>query len=287
MRVLMTPVSDRPESRSALNITLGLAKKLSANVVGCHLRPSRDKRLEYAEKSLLLPGGSTLASLRELEKKTTQTVSDRARETFEQLVDAAGFTRYRRPRKNLANAATWLEKVGTPDRIMSIVGPLNDLIVVSRTASKGTVARLFMLAALLHSGRPVLVNPPGRTAVPGKTIAIAWNQSPESARVVYSCMPLLQQAQHVTIISAGRENRPGPKSLHLAAYLKYYGIDASRTVTRGKDVAAELMSACKDDEVDLVLMGAYSRPRLRELVFGGLTEYMLRKSTLPVVMQHT
>ena len=34
-------------------------------------------------------------------------------------------------------------------------------------------------------------------------------------------------------------------------------------------------------------MGAYDRSRLRELVFGGMTERMLWHSNIPVIMQHT
>ena len=37
---------------------------------------------------------------------------------------------------------------------------------------------------------------------------------------------------------------------------------------------------------DLLVMGAYSRQRLRELVFGGVTESMLFGSELPVFMLH-
>lgn len=286
MRVLMSPVTDRPESRSALKVTLGLADKLGANVIGCHLRPSRDKRKSYPTKGIRLAVGADRESLDELAKKTTANASARAFKTFEQMVKNAGFTLVRRPRKNLVKGAIWQEKVGAPDRIFAIVGPMNDLIVVSRPTRKGSVARLFMLSALLHSGRPVLITPPGKTTVPGRRIAIAWNQSPEAARVVSNCMALLQKADHVTVVSAGRENRLGPKSFQLAAYLAHYGIQASRVITQGHHEAAELTATLKESGSDLVLMGAYSRARLRELVFGGMTEYMLRKSTIPMVMQH-
>lgn len=231
-------------------------------------------------------GGSDQQSLDELAKKTTKTASARARESFEKMAREAGFTLARRPRVNLEKGAIWQEKVGTPDRIMAIVGPLSDLIVVNRTASKGNVDRMFMLAALLHSGRPVLILPPGKTSVPGKRIAIAWNQSPEAARVVSACMPLLQAAEKVHIISAGRDNQLGPKSGQLAAYLTHYGIKATRIITQGHDEPAELTASFRESGSDLVLMGAYSRARFRELVFGGMTELMLKKSSIPVVMQH-
>ena len=38
---------------------------------------------------------------------------------------------------------------------------------------------------------------------------------------------------------------------------------------------------------DLLLMGAYSRPRLRERIFGGVTEYMLHKTSLTVLLYHS
>ena len=46
------------------------------------------------------------------------------------------------------------------------------------------------------------------------------------------------------------------------------------------------MGVYKDSRSDLLLMGAYSRARFRELVFGGMTEYMLTAAKLPVIMQH-
>jgi nucleotide-binding universal stress UspA family protein len=282
----MSPVSDRPESRTALKVTLGLADRLGANVVGCHLRPSRDKSKDYTARKLMLIGGSDQQSLNELAKKTTQTASAKARESFEKMAREAGFTLARRPRINLEKGAIWQEKVGTPDRIMAITGPVSDLIVVSRTASKGKVDRMFMHAALLHSGRPVLIMPPGKAGVPGKRIAIAWNQSPEAARVVSACMPLLQAADAVHIICAGRDNQLGPKSGQLAAYLTHYGVRANKVMTKGQDEPAELTASFRETGADLVLMGAYSRARFRELVFGGMTEFMLRKSSIPVIMQH-
>ena len=42
MRVIMVPIADRPECATALASALQLAKKLGANVVGCHVRPHRN-----------------------------------------------------------------------------------------------------------------------------------------------------------------------------------------------------------------------------------------------------
>ena len=37
---------------------------------------------------------------------------------------------------------------------------------------------------------------------------------------------------------------------------------------------------------DLLIKGAYTQSRLRQLVFGGTTRYILGNATLPVLMAH-
>lgn len=286
MRVLMLPVSDRPESWNALQVTLGLADRLDADVVGTHIRLHRDLGSTYKSHGLPLLGSPDRKWLDELGSKSSDSITRRAESKFVQLAEDAGFTVGRKPSLTQTHRAYWLEKVGVPDKLMAIQGPVSDLTIVSRPAAKSRVGRMFMLAALLHSGRPVMVLPPAQTKTPGKRIAIAWNQSPEVARTVSACMPLLQTAEQVTIASCGAEYRLGPKANQLKSYLRHYGVDAKVIKTRGHHEEQELTGVYKDTHSDLLLMGAYSRARFRELVFGGMTEYMLSSSKIPVIMQH-
>lgn len=166
--------------------------------------------------------------------------------------------------------------------------PVADLLVVSRPSrTGGTLARQFLSASLLRSSRPVLVLPQAQKGTVGKRICIAWNQSVEAARAVAAAMPLLAQAEGVTIVSCGSETRVGPKSRQLAAYLKYWGIKSAHVATKGRDEPKEILSAFNSTKSDLLLMGAYSRNRMSQLVFGGVTEFMLNNASIPIVMLHT
>lgn len=286
MRVLMVPAADRPESKTALEVAAQIADRIDANLVGCHLRPHQDFGKDYKTKGLPLFGSPDKAWLEQLARKSTDSSAKRAKKMFEAVASDHGFRLARRPSLKPGSTAIWQEKVGLPDRLMAVAGPLTDLTVVTRPTAKGNIARMFMLAALLQSGRPVLILPPNQKRAPGRRIAIAWNQSAEAARVVTDCMPLLQTAEQVTIISCGIEGRLGPKSKHLQNYLRHYGIDSQIRVSRGGKEENELLAAYKETRSDLLLMGAYSRARFREIVFGGMTEYMLSKSKIPVIMQH-
>jgi nucleotide-binding universal stress UspA family protein len=177
--------------------------------------------------------------------------------------------------------------VGTPARVFEIVGPVADLAVVSRpkTRSAGR-AKAFLLAALLHSVKPVLVMPQRRRASVGKRIVIAWNQSAEAALAVAAGLPLLTRAERVVIVSSGPENRLGPKAGHVARYLAHWDVDVTLARAPGRNVEQELFDAYRKADGDLFLMGAYSRSRFRELVFGGVTEHMLFRTDVPVFALH-
>lgn len=275
MRVILVPVADRPEAARALSTAFGIANRVDASVMGCHMRPHRysDTRLSpaFAEAAW--------------RKKSTKKAPEAARKLYVEIAEKAGLEVIKRARQE--PGALWVEKVGSPDKLMGIVGPLADLIVVSRPQKQGGIADMFLNAALLQSGRPVLIIPPGGRKPVGTKVCIGWNQSADAARTVAAVMPLLASADEVTIVSCGPEDQPGPKSTQLAQYLKFYGIKAERENTRGKDIEQELAGVCRDRGANLLVGGAYSKSRWREKIFGGTTEWLIRECKLPVLLQHS
>jgi nucleotide-binding universal stress UspA family protein len=143
------------------------------------------------------------------------------------------------------------------------------------------------MSALLGTGKPVIVLPQTPIHSLGKRIVIAWNQSVEAARALSASIPLLQKAEAIKIVSCGSESRAGPKAMAVVNYLKYWGVKATRTQTKGGDASAEIFDVYREEEADLIVMGAYSRSRLRERVFGGVTEDLLFRSGPPIFTLHT
>jgi nucleotide-binding universal stress UspA family protein len=274
MRVILVPVADRPECAKALRAAFDLGKRVGASVSGCHIRPHR-----HPEVSLSMAFAD--AAWR---KKSTKAAPKNAKTLYEQIAAENGYDFIRRAR--LAPGAMWSERVGSPGIVLSIVGPVADLIVVSRPAKRGGVADMFMSAALLDSRCPVLILPKNGRKIVGKNVCIAWNQSSEAAKAVKAAIPILEKAEKVTIVSCGPEDHIGPKSAQLAAYLTHWGIKSERVRTRGRDVEGELLASYKEAGADLMVAGAYSRNRWREKIFGGVTEYLIRRARIPVLMRH-
>ena len=74
----------------------------------------------------------------------------------------------------------------------------------------------------------------------------------------------------------------------MAEYLTLSGlkVDASRIAAPAGDVAKTLLGEASAKPGALLVMGAYGHWRWREWVFGGVTQEVLRDTTLPVLMAH-
>jgi len=274
MRVILVPVADRPECARALDTAFELGKKLQASVSGCHIRP-------HKESDLTLSSEFAAAAWR---KKSTREAPAAAETLYRKIAEEHGYEIMRHARA--APGAMWAERVGSPEKVMRIVGPVADLIVVSRPRRPNGVARVFVDTALMRGSCPVLLLPQtGRTRL-GKRVCIAWDQGPRVARTVKASIPLLQHAAEITIVTCGAEDRPGPKATQLKAYLKHWGIKAQHVRTRGRHIENELMDVCAQAKADLIVSGAYSRQRWYEKVLGGTTEFLIHEARLPVLMQH-
>ena len=274
MKVILVPVADRPECARALSTAFELGKKLDASVSGCHIRP-------HKESDLTLSTAFAAAAWR---RKSTAGAPAAAETLYRKIAEQYGYEVIGHARAK--PGALWSERVGSPEKVMGIVGPIADLIVVSRPRRADGVAGVFLNTALMRGSCPVLLLPQAGRRRIGERVCIAWDQGPSVARTVKSSLALLQRAGEITIVTCGPEDRPGPKAAQLKAYLKHWGMKAQHVRTRGRHVERELMEACREAKADLVVSGAYSRQRWYEKVLGGTTEFLIHDARLPVLMQH-
>lgn len=142
-------------------------------------------------------------------------------------------------------------------------------------------------AAVLNSGKPVLMIPRNMQIFDANNIVIGWNNSPEASRAVTSAIPLLQKAKRVHIVSSLEYSKNDDNMNNLLSYLAYHDIDATFEIVETTKVPGEaLLNAGLDGNFDLIIAGAYGHRGLRELMFGGATRYLLENSVLPIFMSH-
>jgi nucleotide-binding universal stress UspA family protein len=170
-----------------------------------------------------------------------------------------------------------------------------DLVVLGRPYGPdlGPEAEAVVEAALFEGHAPVMILPDSGaslTAIP-RRVVIAWNQSAEAMAAVRLALPILKQADSVNITvidppTHGAE-RSDPGGM-LCQMLVRHGVHAevsvlARTMPRVSDVLARHV---RDQNADLLVMGAYGHSRFREAILGGATRNMLEQAEVPVLMAH-
>ncbi len=142
-------------------------------------------------------------------------------------------------------------------------------------------------AAVLNSGKPVIMIPRNMQVFDAKNIVIGWNNSPEASRAVTSAIPLLQKAKRVHIVSSLEYTKNDDNMKDLLSYLAYHDIEASFEIIKTTKISGQaLLNASLDGNFDLIIAGAYGHKGLKELMFGGATRYLLENSSLPIFMSH-
>src|SRR6266852_8640326 len=185
-------------------------------------------------------------------------------------------------------SASWRAEDGRQNAVGVMSGRVYDLILVEQPEKLASIAEATLEDALFESGRPVMMVP--KTIGPhlGETIAVAWNGSTETALTVAVSMPLLKQAKEVVVVAVGPQHmpEPGPTGEELARSLERHGVPVSlrtafgRQKAQGESFLKEAMAA----GADMLLKGAYTQSRIRQMIFGGGTRHIIMEAQLPVLM---
>lgn len=170
------------------------------------------------------------------------------------------------------------------DNALGSLARVFDITVVSRPGSRG--ARMTALEAVLFdSGRPILMAPPSPPRSLGQTVLIHWNASSETAHAIQVALPVLRKAKRVSFIAVEGHIAPGPSVRDAVAHLEANGIAATAKTVSGKPGEAILAEATAIG-ADLLIKGAYTQSRLRQMIFGGATSHILSAAEIPVLLAH-
>ncbi len=283
MRTFLVPFHDDDSSDIALEAAHRLASRNAGHIEGLLVleNPALAISDRFAVPSEVLV--QVTHSWRE--------VADKARGRFRGFVERRGIAWSDEPQPaGEAVTAGWRELEGRESDIVGERARLHELTVFGRMPYFGpphweaTAENL-----LFESGRPVLITGarhPAETL--GDIVVIAWNRSIETARTVALGMPLLTRARRVALLEVEDWTFPGPSGEEMTAWLRRAGVNAEHTMAplEGRTPGQVILAETDALGADLLFKGAYTRNRLRELVFGGATRHVLTHAELPVFMAH-
>ncbi|MFC4525215.1 universal stress protein [Dyella halodurans] len=192
-------------------------------------------------------------------------------------------------------AGTWRVTQGDTVQTVSQAASGYDFLIMERSQQRsdapvgfGSVSR-----CVFASGRPVLVVPDlAPVADIGARVLVAWNGSRESALALAAAIPILQKAGDVLVLDGSEMNAdllPVLPPPGLVDWLQRHDIHARLEVfDSGPSHAAgpAVLDAAHKHAADLIVMGAWSRSRLAQMVLGGTTRHLFMHGDVPMLVAH-
>ena len=268
MKSLLVPLELHDSVPSVLATATLVAKQFGSYIEGVAVRPN------YAGFIAVDPIG--VAAFPELDEQIAEQARD-CRRAFDNGLKGQG------------DMSGWSQHEPLTESGVAGYARIFDMSVLGRPANRDNGPRMSLFESVLfESGRPVLLAPSATPDKLGETILIAWNQSSETASATAHAMPFLERAKRVVVLTVEGGIVPGPTGAALTAQLKRNGIMAEeRTVAPGRRSNGETILAEADTlGADLIIKGAYTQSRMRQMFFGGMTSHILAAADIPVFLTH-
>jgi nucleotide-binding universal stress UspA family protein len=272
LKAILVPIEQNDYTQSVLTCAQLLARRFGGHVQGFAFFPMYE-----------VYGFGDMTPLWVTEGRPSDELAGEARKVFDRFMrqDAGDAS------PGNAVSFSWLSEADPGDIFVASHARVFDISVLGRPGYDPSGPRSSTLEAVLfESGRPCIIAPPTPPRTLGDNIVIAWNRSTETALATAHAMPMLHAAKRVTVLTVEGGSVPGPSGEQLANCLKLNGIEAQAvTVNAGKATAGEaILDYAASIEADMLIKGAYTQSRLRQMIFGGATSHILAKAMLPVFM---
>jgi len=286
IKTILVPATGNQTDDAVFTSALAAARAFNAHLYFLHIRV--DAAATVAAMATDGSGAAMVSGLVERIDEEATRCEDTAREMFDRFCERERLAIEDAPAGQQSPTAQWLRQTGDEAYWFREYGRAADLLVIGHPADDQGASIDTIEAALVGTGRPVLIVPAAPLASLPETIVIAWKAAPEAARAVTAAMPLLSTAKRVLIVTVAEEQGlSDEEGARLMTGLSWHGLNASTRHLRPERLgAADTLLAAAAEENALVVMGAYGHSRLREWVFGGFTEHVLHRAAVPVLMMH-
>lgn len=188
----------------------------------------------------------------------------------------------------------WRSATDFPTRYVLAQARCADIIISG--GQSPTFSDAFSMAdprdLVMQTGRPLLVVPDQTNWLDLRSVLVAWKDTPEARRAVADALPMLCKAKDVVVVEIPETDDDRSAVMadlgDVAAWLARHGVTATARVPEqgNETTAVQLERIAGDVGAGLIVAGAYGHSRFRELILGGVTEYLVRQTARCVLLSH-
>ncbi|MBF0268201.1 MAG: universal stress protein [Alphaproteobacteria bacterium] len=278
-------VIEDANSRASLESALAIGRAFSAHVTALHVKADPSNAVPLLGEGM---SGGMIEEMMSVAEKEANEKAKLARAMFDEIVAAAKIPLIATPPAPSEASVAFYEEAGLEEEIVARKGRLADLIVLTRPEGETDLpAATTLNAALFETGRPVLMTGKSLSEA-ARRIAIAWNGSAEAARALAAAMPFLTRDGVSVALLVGEEEGRAAYGRSVQEYLAWHGVacEIRLFAAHGGQTGESLLHEMEQFKADMLVMGAYTHSRLRQLIMGGVTRHVVANCSVPVLFAH-
>ena len=286
IRKIMVPVRGDGKGEGLLDHAIALAGVTGAHIEVVHSRSKPNDMMPYGT---LMITAAMKKSILEAATASAAEEEGRLRDIFDEYCQKHNLLVTESPSTAADRISiSWSEKIGAQASVVSMRGRLADLIVVAQPDHDTSFGFNTFEAALLETGKLVMMVPDVKSASVGKHVAIAWNGDSRAARTVSLGLGILKNAEKISVISTDKVASDRLSGAELIEYLNWHdvGAELEKIEASGSGAGEVILNRASMINADSLMMGGYGHLRRRELIMGGVTQHIIETATLPVFMAH-
>jgi nucleotide-binding universal stress UspA family protein len=297
MKAILVPIPDTAVDTAAIEIALMVAKAVTGHVEGLYIdtpapitvRTGRLGGYEATREVGIAPAAQRAQEEFARAAEARERAAEQARAKFQRICAAHSVPVCAPDASDPVPSASWRQTEGSYASAVTARAPAYDVMVVPNPSTT-TPAREIAEHTLLETGRPVLLSPARPEPDPSSSAMIAWSPSLQAWRAVAAAVPLMAKARRVEIVSVGEDEAAVVESrADVIRYLGWHGITATarHVKAHSRNIGDTLLHEASEAGIGMLVMGAYSHSRVRELLLGGVTRHVLSNvAVTPVFMAH-
>ena len=275
IKSLLIPTDGSAFSKIALEYGIYLAEKFRAKITGLHVVDERD-----LEGPLLsdIVGSLGFAPYQNYLPKFRKILEDRGDLILEAFRNACDQKAIRPKVKRVS---------GTVPGMIAEEAKKVDLVIIAQRGqherwSSGLLGSTTE-SVVRRSPRPVLVTPASFREF--GNILVAYDGSVESNQALKTTCETFafSDTRLKAVIVSGDPKRCEALTQEIEAFVSPYEMDVDIECLKG-EASKEILRYAEAKQIDLIVMGAFGHSRLHDFILGGTTAYIIRNSTLPILL---
>lgn len=282
MKSILLPLTAHIHEHVVIDASIRVASWFDATINGLFIRADPRTSISFMGEGLT---ADMIQDLCEATENEGLAQAEKCEQTFSRAMAAADID-FEQDTKG--PTARWRVAVGEITDHVGRKARTADLAVCPQPSATQPGAQEILHDLIYRSGRPVLMVPEAGIQHSLDHIFIAWNGRAEGARAVGAALPILKKAGKITLLQLGAINEDRPSLEDVADYLGDHGLKTHMVADHdfNGNIAEEILRRADDEQADMIVAGAYSHSRWREMILGGVTRHLVHHCQKPVFMSH-